>query len=66
MRTDEWGKVVNNEEWVSQKTLTILEISKQPGTNVSHQLAISIIEDLKKALAFMTADRDKWMMGAKE
>ncbi len=59
---DNWGKV---EPWASEKSKVILGLIKTMGggdlpNTIGAQLALSMIEDLKQALADMTADRDKW------
>ena len=62
---DNWGKV---EPWASEKSKVILGLIKTMGggdlpNTIGAQLALSMIEDLKQALADMTAQRDGWHRG---
>ena len=66
--TDEWGKAVKSESWVSEKTLVLLGLAKKfrgfEGAGIATELAASMIDDLKKALDEMTEDRDRWQVKA--
>ena len=67
--TDEWGREIENEPWASRETVVLLGLVKKAGGGIAGlamavELAVSMGEDLKKALAEMTEDRDRWQVKA--
>ena len=63
--TDEWGREIETEPWVSKETVALLGLVKEAGGGgaglvLASELAVSMLEDLEKAFAEMTEDRDKW------